>query len=718
MKNKLKEYGANLLFALSVFIIFLLAFANTISVPDWVRPIGRLHPMLLHFPIVILLAAVCLNFFHLKNDQKKTSDLDELTGALFFAGTFTAGITVVMGLLLSTEKGYQGNTLQWHKWSGTGIFFLSYFIFLARGHTWFRTLVASIFSSLTFTFIIVAGHYGAALTHGENFVFETVTPRKIISMDKAVLFDHVIKPVFDSKCRSCHNEDKRKGNLVLTDTASILTGGKSGPLFILGKTGESLLLERLTLPPDNRKHMPPIGKEQLSEEEMNLFKYWVRSGVSLTAKITDLALGDSLSIAAQTILKNSGVVAEAYQFPSASEEIIRKLNTNYRFVVPLAKGSPALAVNFYGRSNYNAESVNELRTVSQQIISVNLDKMPAKDDDLRVIGEFTNLQTLNLNFTEITGQGLKYLAPLKHLRSISMSGVKINYTDLQQQIRTLKNLFSIALWNTGLSDKEIQQLRHDNPKIRFMEGFNEKESAPVRLNKPQLENASSVFNESLSVELKHPVKNARIRYTLDGSEPDSVHSPLYEKSIPVKQNTIIKAIASKPGWLVSDVATFEFYKRLLLPDSTVILTPLYDRFIANGASTLFDGQLGSLSIFSNKWLGASVNSMDVLMSFKKAVSLESVALHVLCSPPENVFPPSRVEVWGGNTPQRLRLLSTLIPDQPGSRIKSSMLILKCSFNKQSLIYIKLVARPVMKLPPWHDKKGLPAVLMADEIFIN
>jgi uncharacterized membrane protein len=718
MKKKLKGYEANLLFALSVFIIFLLAFANTIRVPNWFRPIGRLHPMLLHFPIVILLAAVCLNFFHLKDDQKATHSLNELTRVLFFAGAFSAGITVVMGLLLSNEKGYQGNTLQWHKWSGAGVFFLSYSIFLARDHTWFRTLVARIFSSLTFAFIMISGHYGAALTHGENFVFETVTPKEIISMDKAVLFDHVLKPVFDSKCRTCHNEEKRKGNLVLTDTTSIITGGKSGPLFIQGKPGESLLLERLNLPPDNRKHMPPIGKEQLSEEEMNLFKYWVGSGMALNTKITDLRSGDSLSIAVQTILKSSGVVAESFHFPAASEETIRNLNTNYRFVVPLAKGSPALAVNFYGRSSYNAAAVIELRAVKEQIISLNLDKMPAKNDDLRAIGEFTNLQTLNLNFTEITGQGLKYLAPLKHLRSISVSGVKINYTDLQQHIRTLRNLFSIALWNTGLSDKEIQQLRHDNPKIRFIEGFNEKESAPVRLNKPQLENASSVFNESLSVELKHPVKDARIRYTLDGSEPDSVRSPLYEKSILVRQNTIIKAIASKPGWLVSDVATFEFYKRLLLPDSTVILTPLYDRFIASGASTLFDGQLGSLSIFSNKWLGTSVNSMDVLMSFKKAVSLESVALHILCSPPESVFPPSRIEVWGGNTPQRLRLLSTLIPDQPGSRIKSSMLILKCSFNKQSLIYIKLVARPVLKLPPWHDKKGLPAVLMADEIFIN
>src|SRR4051812_24063858 len=54
-----------------------------------------------------------------------------------------------------------------------------------------------------------------------------------------------IKPLFESRCNTCHGEDDQAGQLRLDAKAIVLKGGKSGPLFTAGKNAESLLIKRL-----------------------------------------------------------------------------------------------------------------------------------------------------------------------------------------------------------------------------------------------------------------------------------------------------------------------------------------------------------------------------------------------------------------------------------------------------------------------------------------
>ena len=54
-----------LIFGLSVFLIFILLFESQIEPPQFVKWIGRGHPLILHFPIVLLLIAIYINFAQL-----------------------------------------------------------------------------------------------------------------------------------------------------------------------------------------------------------------------------------------------------------------------------------------------------------------------------------------------------------------------------------------------------------------------------------------------------------------------------------------------------------------------------------------------------------------------------------------------------------------------------------------------------------------------------
>lgn len=78
--------------------------------------------------------------------------------------------------------------------------------------------------------------------------------------------------VLKANCVSCHNEEKKKGGLLLTSREAALKGGDEGPAFVPGKPEESSLIK--VLKPDADPHMPP--KKQLSGEQMVILRTWVQ----------------------------------------------------------------------------------------------------------------------------------------------------------------------------------------------------------------------------------------------------------------------------------------------------------------------------------------------------------------------------------------------------------------------------------------------------------
>ncbi len=724
MTKKLIGWAEQGLFASAVFILFLLLFADKIAVPVWLQPLGRMHPLLLHFPIVILLLAMVMEAFRFRSANATNQFYRVFLDNLLLVGALLAGITVIMGLFLSKEEGYNGQVLQWHKWSGVGIFFVSSLVYWGRNKAWYNARIAQMGALATVICLIAAGHYGATLTHGDNFLFEPISKQlkpAPVPLDKALVFADVIQPIFEQKCISCHNPEKLKGELNLTTFESIRTGGKTGKLFVAGKPEISLLLKRIHLPQNEKKHMPPANKSQLTPQEITLLSLWVKGRAESTKKVIDLPVKDSLRFIASSLF-NPAVTTEEFDFDAADDETIKKLNNDYRTVAPVARESPALAVNLYNRATYTAEKLDELSPVRRQIVSLNLNKMPVKDAELKQISQFENLQKLDLNFTDITGSGIAELTVLKQLKTLALSGTKVTYEALQKHIGAFKSLKTISVWNTTLTAPQIAQLQKANRGIQFIAGFDGTSGEPIKLNPPQVKNNSTIFNESLVLQLKHPIKGVQIRYTTDGTEPDSVNSPVFTNQTVINQPTHVNAKAYKSGWFGSNVATFDFYRSIYIPDSVNLLLPLSPVHQADGAHTFFDGRLGTFNAnspaWANNWAGFKKNDMALVSEFKKPVRVSSVALRVMVEEETGIFPPGVVEVWGGASRNKLKLLGTVKPDQP---IKKSTPILKtatCTFSPQTVSYLKIIAKPVSQLPNWHANKGKPALLLVDEVFIN
>ena len=719
------NFRGNIVFGLGVFITFILIFESQLTIPSWLQPFGRMHPLILHLPIVLLLLALGLEFFRWhKPNGTKTKSYEELAGLLLFAGTLTAGLAVVMGIFLAREDGYTADALQPHKWTGVGVFFLSAVIFSVRTSPWYNATAAKVGAIATTVCLLVAGHLGGSLTHGNDFVLQPVLANArpaSVPLEQAQLFPHVIQPLLESKCVSCHNPEKKKGKLLLTDEDAIRRGGKTGVLFVAGQPDSSLLLQRIGLPLEHKKHMPPTGKPQLTNVEKDLLYHWIRTGSSFDTKISDLDENDSLRIAALSFLNERHRNLEEYSFPAVEERTLTALNSNYRVVRPVSRNSPALMVNVYNREVYNPRTLEELQDVRIQVVSLDLSKMPVKDDDLKLIGRLDNLRTLNLNFTDINGAGLGYLRDLESLEELSLTGTPVSYAILKEALPGMKSLKTVTLWDTPVSHEEVRLLQNAHPNISFI-AFSEHGRALIKLNPPRIQNKSRVFRDSIRLELFHPVRGTDIRFTLDGREPDSLSSELYPGPMVMNKTIAIKARAYKEGWLSSDATTMYIYRSAHKPDTAVLKSKLNRVHVANGAKTFFDHELGGFNAnspaWANNWAGFIGNDLVLYAHYDHPVRVSSVSINTLIEPETSIFPPEVIEVWGGPSEEAMTLIARKQIELPTAYRKPYIQLHDVTFGEREVSCLKVVAKPVMELAAWHKKKKKPALMLVDEILIN
>src|SRR5689334_1796419 len=116
----IRKIGDGVLFGSVIFFLFLLVFQHRINIPAWLQVGGRMHPMFVHFPIVLLLISFITVWIPLKEKNNDWLMMLSLVAAL------SAVITAIMGLLLSLTDGRSGKVLEWHKWAGVSIAILGF----------------------------------------------------------------------------------------------------------------------------------------------------------------------------------------------------------------------------------------------------------------------------------------------------------------------------------------------------------------------------------------------------------------------------------------------------------------------------------------------------------------------------------------------------------------------------------------------------------------
>jgi hypothetical protein len=89
-----------------------------------------------------------------------------------------------------------------------------------------------------------------------------------------------VKPVLTARCYACHGGLQQKSELRLDTAKLIREGGSSGAALVPGKSGESLLIARVTAAGGKRRMPPGSEGEGLSEKQVALLRAWIDQGAN------------------------------------------------------------------------------------------------------------------------------------------------------------------------------------------------------------------------------------------------------------------------------------------------------------------------------------------------------------------------------------------------------------------------------------------------------
>ena len=563
---------------------------------------------------------------------------------------------------------------------------------------------------------------GSEVTHGKGFLTEPIQKQqKIIEVenaDSAIVFRDVIQPILNEKCLNCHNANRAKNDLILTDYQSIMKGGETRDAIVAGKAEESLLYKYILLPMNDSLHMPPKEKLQLDREEIKLIGWWINTGANPNQKYVSLPKVDSI----QTIMLSKfhpKTGLDLLEISFADQDEIKQLNTPYRTVQQISATKPYIAVFLGSKKDFSAKDLTELKDIGNQVVSIDMGNSQVKDDDLKNLKQFPHVQKLHLQNIAIGDEGVKHLKDLRFLDVLNLSGTKVSAKTLDE-VSGWKNLKKLYLYNTAVSKKSVTSLKKSHPELEvYNTQFDLTDTVyNAQLTSPVVKIDSSFFRKSASVEIKLSRGKVKYYYTLDGTEPTS-KANLYTEPFQVNQSSELKIKATMDGWKDSKVATFPVMKLGIKPDRVILETKPHPKYSAKLDSTLVDGKSGSLDREDKEYLGFVNRDHEVLFQLDNPKKLSQLTLSFLEDVGNGVLAPEYVEIWGGENKNNLTKLGRIVSVLPKDKRPAAKGIIKINFPAQSVRFVRLKAKNVGALPAWHPlQKKTKASIFIDEVSLE
>lgn len=420
--------------------------------------IGRLHPLLVHLPIGILLLAI---LFELLPTKKKYRYLKRSIHPILLIGSGTAIFSCLTGYTLSQSGEYESDIVGWHQWMAISLTVYSLGYAWMRTEKGFKSFYKS-FSVVLLILLMITGHLGGSLTHGEDYLTAGLTSGSSIDISKvnlqeAVFYDDLVKPILEDKCYGCHGTSKQKGKLRLDEPQHILKGGKDGVVVVAGKVDESDMIDRLLLPLDDEDHMPPKEKKQPNEKEIEILKTWIASGADFKKSVNDagqLAVLEKI-ISSEKTIRISDVPSVEIQ--AADQTIVNQLQKLGVVILPVAANSNYLSANLINATSLDS-AIDLLSKVKEQLVWLKAGGQPVADNHLLKLIALNKLTRLSLDYTQITDTGLSQLKSLTNLQFLNLNGNQITAAGIIP-LKGLAGLKSIYVYQTLIKNDEIESVK-------------------------------------------------------------------------------------------------------------------------------------------------------------------------------------------------------------------------------------------------------------------
>jgi uncharacterized membrane protein/mono/diheme cytochrome c family protein len=465
--------------------------------------IGHLHPLLVHLPIGILLFGILMMLYQ----QLTAKDLNDAISLAFLVGAISALFACIAGWLLAQSGEYDEALILKHQWTGIATAVISFVIYFLQRFRWVLVSILAILLTIT-------GHFGATITHGEDYIFPATndtaatqvatndttlnfidttqfSKKDTFKIVKYNIYQAEILPILKTNCYNCHAASKQKEGLRLDSESFIKKGSKNSLVLIAGDPLNSLLYSSLVLPIEDEKHMPPKGKHQLTPKEIQSIRKWIQYGASFKTKVDTIYLKNGIAsqptIQSDIISKEKKYDNTFKQVPNnqpatapsslisvknpdtVSSTVLNLFQQKKIILTPIASESNWLMANFVNAVPFEKSNLLLLKQIDQQLVTLKLTNLPVKDEDIKVIAGFPNLQKLNLENTAITNLSLEYLQQLPRLQTLNLYGTNITDEGLTKLIQC-KSLTAVYVWRTNTTEEGIEKFKKARPSVKIETG--------------------------------------------------------------------------------------------------------------------------------------------------------------------------------------------------------------------------------------------------------
>jgi uncharacterized membrane protein/YHS domain-containing protein len=432
---------------------------------------GRLHPLLLHLPIGLMVGVVALEataWWRGRESGRAPTVLLWLTAAAAVAAVAT-------GLVLSYEDGYGGSTLTTHLWLGIafGVFAVVAAVLRSMEAESRPAAVKLYRGSLAVAVVLMmgAGHFGAAMTHGANFLFEPLGSRTVADGGGAsedlepITFESLapaaaegfgrVQPIFAQKCSACHSGAVSKAGLNLDSFESLVAGSEAGSILDPENPAAGELLRRLKVPLDDPDHMPPEGKRQLSASELATIEAWIVGGSP--------AGGDALADSATATQPVEGAAETAApatpEVPAADPAAVAALAETLAHVSAVAENSQLLwvDVSYANPPLPEAKILELLEPLAGNVAELSLARCDISDATAGLLARMPHLRRLNLSGTAVTDATIAALAGHAGLREIVLTDTTVTDASVEGLL-AIPGLEHAYLWNTQVTAEGVGRL--------------------------------------------------------------------------------------------------------------------------------------------------------------------------------------------------------------------------------------------------------------------
>ncbi|MGJ8692944.1 MAG: DUF1592 domain-containing protein [Thalassotalea sp.] len=268
---------------------------NGVSGDGITRFFGRFHVLVLHFPITLIVLIPILELVQRKKHLQNVTDIILL---IWWFASISAFITVLLGMTLAANEGFDFEKIQYHLIAGIVVAILTFtctglkyviskrvnsntkFASTNQKSTSILTTFYTTLSVVLLCALIIAAHAGGNLVHGDTYLtryapqaIKSWLPEEKQAIDLSQVKDqHFVKkvqPLIQQYCFSCHGDDKQKGGIQLSVLNPDFINGHDAPQW------------HGALDMINSGEMPPAKEQQPSDEERQIIVDWLTGGIKL-----------------------------------------------------------------------------------------------------------------------------------------------------------------------------------------------------------------------------------------------------------------------------------------------------------------------------------------------------------------------------------------------------------------------------------------------------